>query len=216
MIGNNIIKTIELLHLNEAAKALKQKDFQIINNYIIGLDNIDSCIKYIALDNNLFYNESLEGSMFNTRELSAFIKAITTESEFIIKDINSTTWGIYTNYNNSCLTIKHDMLFSNINYMYSRLNIIKNINNYKPLVDEINISSDIEPLFSLNKDGGCYYYKYDNKYFMTLFSGLLPLNKSDKVYLTIYFNNETSFIAKYRVNKKKFNVYVLISYKNII
>ena len=66
---HSIIKTVELLHLNEAAKALKQKNFIItLNNdttIIFGIDNIDSCIKFTKLDNNLFYNLTLKNIIIN-------------------------------------------------------------------------------------------------------------------------------------------------------
>ena len=86
---NNIIGKItveELLQINEAAKALKQKSFAIFNcNVLVGLDNIDVCLKYTTM--TIVLNEKsqiLEGMQINTRELSAFIKSITFETELNI------------------------------------------------------------------------------------------------------------------------------------
>ena len=86
---NNIIGKItveDLLQINEAAKALKQKSFAIFNcNVLVGLDNIDVCLKYTTMTTVL--NEKsqiLEGMQINTRELSALIKSITIETELNI------------------------------------------------------------------------------------------------------------------------------------
>lgn len=204
-----VIKTIELLHLNEAAKALKQKDFQIVNyNFIIGLDNIDTCIKYTILDSNIFYNQALEGMIVNTRELSAFVKNITIESEFKITQFASgynTMWNINSNSG-------AQLFFRRGSSNIINFNEEKILRGKSLLVDEIYINDDIQQVFSLRKNDGCFYYKFQNKYFITLFSGILPLNKADKVYLSIYSNNSTSFIAKFRIKKKKFDVYIYITY----
>ena len=70
-----ILTTAELVYINEAAKALKQKDFMIIGNIMIGLDNIQNILTYIALDGN-FITNYIEGAIINARALSAFIKSL--------------------------------------------------------------------------------------------------------------------------------------------
>ena len=80
-----IIKTIELIHIGEAAKALKQKEFQIFNQFIIGIDD-SVTMKYVQLDSNIFRNDyRFDNFIINTRELSAFINSITLESEFLLE-----------------------------------------------------------------------------------------------------------------------------------
>ena len=48
------MKASELIYLNEAAKALKQKNFIIKNNTIVGADNAAFLI-YTTLDPSYFY-----------------------------------------------------------------------------------------------------------------------------------------------------------------
>jgi hypothetical protein len=69
-----ILTTSELVYINEAAKALKQKEFILIDNAMIGLDNIQSIVTYVLLDNNFFINH-LNGVIINQRALSAFVKS---------------------------------------------------------------------------------------------------------------------------------------------
>lgn len=207
-----IVKTSELIYLNEVSKALKQKDFQIIGNSLIGIDNIQNCIYYVEMDTNSFSNIYLNKLIINTRELSAFIKTIMLESEFILEPAEYNSFKICT--------------LNGIMYFRTRFNAIINpmlsdqriymakydINLRYQLSKEVQINDEINALFSLKKNDGCIYYNHQNKYFITLFSGLLPINKSDKVYLTIYPNTPETFIAKFRINKKKFNVYIYIAY----
>lgn len=200
------ISTTELIYLNEAAKALKQREFVIINNSIVGLDNVDSYLVFINLDTNIFYNPDLNGLVFNMRELSAFVKTISIESEFEINQAIS----------QYCIVTMVDKLIINnvslgiYNHILEKINFAlspKTIMSPKQLINE-----EIQNVFALRKDDGCIYYKHNNKYMMTLFSGILPVNKGDKVYLTILPNNITSFISKFEIVKKKFIVNIYIAY----
>lgn len=206
------IKTNELIYLNEAAKALKSKTFQILNNVIIGINNIDSYITFVELDTDVFYNLSINNLIINSRDLSAFIKTIMLESEFELEECND-RYTIHTMNGELKLISRFDIKDSyNIN-SYDRLRYAKyNIDMRTPLSNEKLINDNIQDLFNLRKDDGCIYYIHEGKYFMTLFSGILPINKSDKVYLTIYPSDNNTFIARFRVNKKRFNVFIYLAY----
>lgn len=205
-----IIKTSELIYLNDAAKALKQKDFQIINNIIIGINNINNYIIYTELDSNMIYNNSLNGLIINAKELSSFVKTITVESEFNLEPSFNNTLIIKSLTGELVFHSKYDIRID-CDPLY-RLSLIRDINCRTSLSEEAYINDKIEQFFLLHKDDGCFYYIHDNKYFITLFSGLLPVNKADKVYLSIYPSNDKSFIAKFRVNKKKFDVFIYLAY----
>lgn len=215
---HSIIKTVELLHLNEAAKALKQKNFIItLNNdttIIFGIDNIDSCIKFTKLDNNLFYNLALKDIIINTRNLSAFIKNITIESEFEIKQKSN---GIL--YISSIAGAELEFIYDkyieliSLNKAYSILNYC-DIN--LPTVAEENVTDKLINLFSLHKEDGCVYYKHNDRYYITLFYGLLPLNKADKISLSIYYKDTSkTFIAKFKVIKKHFTINIYLNYLDL-
>lgn len=51
------------------------------------------------------------------------------------------------------------------------------------------------------------------KYYMTLFKGLIRVNKPDKVMLKIYNLDSVSFISNFIVDKKKFNIYHYIRFR---
>lgn len=206
-----IIKTSELLHINEAAKALKQKEFQIFDQFIIGIDTL-ATMQYVQLDSNVFINNHrLDNIVLSTRELSAFIKTITLESEFeleyyedkgfVIKSMNSELW-----FKKSFLT--NIYCDNSINTFYKVQFMIQ----HGAVQPEMDITNDLSQLFSMKKGDGSIRYNHLGRYMITLFSGLLPLNKSDKVFLSIYPNSTHAFNALFRVKKKKFDVFICVAY----
>lgn len=206
-----IIKTGELLHINEAAKALKQKEFQIFDQFIIGIDN-SVTMQYVQLDSNVFINNHrFDNLVLSTRDLSAFIKTITLESEFeleyyedkgfVIKSMNSELW-----FKKSFLT--NIYCDNSINTFYRVQFMIQ----HGVVQPEMDITNDLSQLFSMKKGDGCIRYNHLGRYMITLFSGLLPLNKSDKVFLSIYSNSTHAFNALFRVKKKKFDVFICVAY----
>lgn len=205
------MKASELIYLNEAAKALKQKNFIIKNNTIVGADNAAFLI-YTTLDPSYFYpQEFIYNTQINSRELSAFVKDIQLMQDFKFHS-NMNGLGIY-NGSKILNFVNKQQTFDNI-AIDRNIKFVKTIqNNSNMCVEpEENVTDEFNFLFALKKDSGCSNYVYKNKYYMTLFSGILPLNKSDKIYLSIYGNNSISFNALFRVEKKKFNVIICIAY----
>lgn len=211
------IKLMELIQINEAAKALKQKRFMIILNasaVIFGIDNINSCIKSIKLDTDKFYNTLLKNTIINSRDLSNFIKSVLVQSEFEIKKKNNNSLYIISDSG-----VELEFIYDKyIEQAYNNIicSVINYCNNTNLTEIEENVTNELIDLFSIHKDDGCIYYKYKNRYYITLFYGLLPLNKSDKIFLSIYYNKfNKSFITNFKVVKKKFIVNIFINYLDI-
>lgn len=201
-ITSAIISTEELLQINEAAKALKQKSFIIYNNCLVGCDNIDICIKFVKLP--IIVSSILEGTRIITRELSAFIKNITIETEFIIETAGCDNYSIST-MNNILIIMKS---YFNMNDRFSVMNIMHN-----PISNLECINDKISKLFEMHKSDGCLYYIHQNKWYITLFPGLLPITKSDKIFLEIYESvDPKSFIASFIVQKKKYKIQIILRY----
>ena len=221
-----IIRTIDLININEAAKALKQKDFMYYNYKLYGIDNIDGYITWVDLSESSHEYINYEGFVFNARELSAFVKDISTEEEFnIVFNPDNNTCILYT-INDTQLHIRNDNMLLSI--VQNKINAINKERmsceigpGYSNFVSDMrDITNEVQDLFGLRKTDGCYYYKTivrGNNYFMTLFYGLLPLNKSDKVFLSIYEPgiNSRSFMAQFMVVKKKFKVNMILCYLKV-
>lgn len=206
----------DLVYINEAAKCLKHRRFAFINNLLIGLDNIQTYICKIVLDPNKLENVSLKGLIFDQRDLSKFIKALTTESYFYI-DENNAVNQMFTNIGAVEMLVLTDK--NMIDFALSRINqsnlIDSSIAAYNNPISG-DITKDIEEVFTMHKGDGAFYYKFQNRYYLTLFNGLLPLNKSDKVYLSILDNGmEPTFTAKYDIKKSKFVISIYIAYLKV-
>lgn len=205
-----ILNLNDIININEASKMLKQRDFILYKNSLYGLDNFNIYICRIDIDVNRLTPEAINnvGLQFNMRELSTFIKNLSIESSFEI-DTNIQENIIYTKSGAAELHIKID---NNLTKMIeNKINYANQIDSLCSIEEEI--TENIADLYSLKKDDGGYYYIHNNKYYMTLFSGLLPLNKSDKIFLSINDNGST-FISRFRV-KKKYNIFVYVSYLKI-
>lgn len=208
------VKTVDLIYLNEAAKALKQNIFQYLKdgNIIIGCDNIDSYTIFTKLDENLFYNPEMDGFIINSRELSAFIKTISLETDFELEINDNTSFIIHS------MTGTLVFHVGNINLVYPKIKNIDIISNLPIMCNEEQVNEALAEVFALRKGDGAIYYKHHGKYFMTLFSGLFNVSKTDKVFLTLFdysIINPYVFIAKFTIHKKKFAVNVFIGYRYV-
>ena len=213
LINSNRLTTSELVYLSEAAKAMKQNTVLYVENYLIGLDYPDFYCCYIHLNDHILSSYRTEGLIFNTKELSEFIKTISTEFDFkldnnihtILKTKSNGTLVIDKDFNNRYKTIT-------MNKIYQNTNILNNC----ILVPERDVTVELSDLYSLHAADGCITIKYRDKFLMTLFSGIVPLLKSDRLYVTIKddINRKNVFYANFKVKKKKFDVEVLIAYLN--
>lgn len=206
------INAVDIIYLNEAVKTLKQKNVAVYNGYVIGLDNIEQYVRYIQLDYNLISNTFFTiKAVINSVDLSIFVNSMTTESCFVYDPYNS-HGTIFKNLKGFGL-----VLYNNRNvlrYAMSKLGMCQQYDYKYKDVPMTNIDEDIVNLKSMRKMDGAFHLIH-NGHWITMFPGLLPMVKSDKVYLSIYDTSETSFVAKFTVKKKKFDVYVYLAYLKV-
>ena len=203
------LTTSELVYINEAAKALKQKEFILIDNIMIGIDNIQNIITYIQLDNNFFINH-LSGAIIKQRELSAFIKSLSIESDFEFDSINNTIRTI----SGGELTITFnrsiaELACNKFKYAMSLDGVTQVVIN-ETEIDDIMIQTQ-----SMKSGDGAIGINY-NGYYMTLFPSLIPTTKSDKLFVSILQPHLFhTFIAKFIIRKKKFNITTFVNYLKV-
>lgn len=203
------VPTSYILHLEEAAKALKAKDFQILGNRLLSLNTNDISISFVFLSADFFISE-LNGCIINTRELSAFIKTIIVECEFDVElSYDKRYWCI--NSTTSVLNIIYPATPYIIDKGFERLIYADNLLNNKLIKDKILLNDSTPELFKLHKNDGIIKYNYNN-YLITLFHGIVNPLKSDKVYISIYEYDATSYLVLFETVKKKFIIYKLLRY----
>lgn len=79
------------------------------------------------------------------------------------------------------------------------------------LTKDLSDDEDFKIVTSLKSDDGMGFYKTD-RFIMSIFYGLLKVNKGNTVDLSIYNVDEISFLSVFTVNKKKFNIVNHIKY----
>jgi hypothetical protein len=200
----------DLVYINDAAKSLKYSDFVFINNLLVGIDNINTYTSKVILDVNKLSNVSLIGLSFNQRELSKFVKSLSVESSFYI-DENQPINKIYSSVGAVELNIHIDSAMNNL--VAAKINQSLDIDNL--MINSEDVTADMEKLFSMRKGDGAFYYVSHDNHYMTLFNGLLPLNKSDKIFLSIYDAGYGTFTTRFIVKKSKFTIMVYVSYLSI-
>lgn len=201
----------DLTYINEAAKALKCRNFMWKQNKIISMDSMDY-ILYSELNTDKLLTYPTKGIVMNQRELSKIMKSITTESYFDISDellSNITT----INTINDSMMVKIDSSIDtsvdrNLNISHQMDELIGNNN--------IDITDRLGALFKLNKASGSINFQYDNEHILTLFVGILPLAKSDKILINLHdYPNSNIFCVRFTVVKKLFKVYAYLKYIKI-
>lgn len=206
------INAVDIIYLNEAVKTLKQKNVAVCNGYVIGLDNIEQYVRYIQLDYNLISNTFFTiKAIIDAAELSAFVNGLTTESCFVYDAYNE-YGNIFTNLKDCKLKLYNNR--NALKYAMSKLGMCQQYDYKYKNVPMTNIDENIVNLRSMKKTDGTFNLIHNGQW-ITMFPGLLPMVKSDKVYLSIYDTSETSFVAKFTVKKKKFDVYVYLAYLKV-
>ena len=199
----------DLMQINEAAKALKCRNFMWKQNKIISIDSMDY-ILYSELNTDKLLTYPTKGIVMNQRELSKIMKSITTESYFDISDelLSNTT---VVNTINDSMAFKIDSSIDasvdrNLNISYQMDELMIGNNN-------IDITDRLGALFKLNRASGSINFQYDNEHILTLFVGILPLAKSDKILINLHdYPNSNIFCVRFTVIKKLFKVYAYLKY----
>lgn len=186
------IELVDLITINDIAKALKQKTVIVISGIIYGLDNINSCLIHSNINSSLIGKYT--GLKFNCRDLSAFIKCVTTETSFEANIGYGNHYCISTAYADS-LDIEYDRFA--IDMVNTQLYKVNALN----FSIETNVTEQLNALFNMKKADGSFRFYYNN-YLMIIFPGIIPLLKADNIGLQIY-DYGTYFISKFIVHKKK-------------
>lgn len=201
----------DLMQINEAAKALKCRNFMWKQNKIISIDSMDY-ILFSELNTDKLLTYPTKGIVMNQRELSKIMKSITTESYFDISDelLSNTT---IVNTINDSMAFKIDSSIDasvdrNLNISHEMDELIGNNN--------IDITDRLGALFKLNRASGSINFQYDDEHILTLFVGILPLAKSDKILINLRdYPNSNIFCVRFTVVKKLFKVYAYLKYIKI-
>lgn len=205
----------DLVLIADYMRLLKQKDAMWFGHHIVGIDNM-SYIIISNLDVNRLSVIPTKGLIFNQRELSKFMKSISIESDFEIDDSGMVNMTTLTTIANETMTVKVNTAIQKaVEEQISQAVDIDRQMAINPIKPEMDVSKDLETMYKMSKSSGIYNYIYDSGHLMTLFSGIFPLAKNDKIFCTIMDINDTSFIARFRIRKKTCNILSYLMFRRI-
>lgn len=201
-----MINIINISYFNEITtgiKALKSDIVCIYGDKLIGTDNTNTNIKVYKMNLEV----PLAPVSIITKELSSEFFSNITDTE-IIFDFDQCKIYCPNNksYADNSKPILNTIITPNLVYRYNNLNL--ELGEAMSVIDigSIDNDSNFDYIKSLKAaDGAKLYCPFgDDAYGMYLYSGALPLTKSDKVDLKIY-NYGITFIGNFTVYKKKLN-----------
>lgn len=204
------IKTIDLITLNNVAKLFKFSHVYLFNNRIIESENI--CFKY-SLQFNLEFDFNNAIYTFSQRDLAGFVKLITIESEFEIKEING------------CLMLRNELCNAEFVFIKAGYNDTIDIINKFAKYTQCFINPYIDKTMELGEklnamragDGKAkFLVEYLGKqYLMFLFSGLFDIAKKDKLSMSL-LDYGTFFTCDFVIIKKGQEIHNIINFSSQI
>lgn len=202
---------LELLKLSKAMKSYYVYYNPLINK-LIGTDEHMTYIKVIDTT-GIAYPIALFFKNSDMQKIAPLIK----EYDYEIIDNNNVL--VYSDGLNMHSISIMNYNFAQVEGMYFRTmqNISSGINQNTMTVDNLRGDALFENVLSLKSKQGIGFFNINRMYNMSIFSNLLPVNKSDGVSLKIYDNlNSRTFLANFTVRKpKNVNIDIFINYLKI-
>lgn len=198
----NIINIAILQDLLKVAKELKSEYVYINGNNIYGVDISFIYLKYMEFENK--YNMNI---CFSVSKMTKFLKEVCLNE---IKLVNPNL--LYSSFDNT-LEINNISLINKIESMIININ---NLKMSKTTVQEQKVRGNVQFEYALESKSadGTGIFTHD-KYVMTIFKNLIPLKKTDEVFLTIYDIDSRMFLSNFTVQRRKMKIEVYIMYLHL-
>lgn len=198
----NIINIAILQDLLKVAKELKSEYVYINGNNIYGVDISFIYLKYMEFENK--YNMNI---CFSVSKMTKFLKEVCLNE---IKLVNPNL--LYSSFDNT-LEINNISLINKIESMIININ---NLKMSKTTVQEQKVRGNVQFEYALESKSadGTGIFTHD-KYVMTIFKNLIPLKKTDEVFLTIYDIDSRMFLTNFTVQRRKMKIEVYIMYLHL-
>lgn len=199
-----ISKDIELLETIFAlVKRVKKPIVKIFpDGRIIGTDEQFASLNITSIELNE-YGLFPCSFIIDTKEISAFMKEVSKDYEYY-KPVFDYPFRFITTCKKDILEIKNNIeLNYKIDELYNK--VISQELTKTPILIKENFQSEIPEMFSLKTSDGARFYNVDERFLMTSFNAIHPVNKSDKVTLIIRDSDLYSYIAEFVIFKKKEN-----------
>ena len=187
--------TLQFREIIEIAKLLKSDIIYIIGNTIYGTDSNFTYLKQMTFENTVGINICYEQKLMND-----FIKLCTNTITLENNSLMSNIEVLYINNEN------HIRNIVNLNNKINQI-VLNNYNNLN--VDNARDNQEFENAISLKTAQGIGLYRVSEEYILSIFKGLLPINKKDKTSLSIYDVDYNRFLTRFVISKPKNKVIIV-------
>lgn len=189
------MNTEQFFKMVDLGKQMKKDIMRINANVIMGTDSTFNSLSVICTD--MAFCDYSESFIYGKNELTAFLKK-SNNPEF--------KYNVLENENEEIFPLYNTFIDSEIRSMYKNcLEVEKNAILYQDL--DIRNDIEFEKCIQLKSADGIKMYKIQNtfglKFIISIFNGMLPVNKGDKVSLNIYDMGAYFYLCKFTVYKKK-------------
>lgn len=206
-----LIHLSDLTAVNDAAKAIKSRYILWYNNLVIGIDQ-DNKFILTHLDPSQVSSFPQIPIQMESRELSAFLKSVIL-SEFEIPDVHCRHRVAIDSGTATMLSIGLDPMYGEM-----LTSILNGVNYYESrgYYEEEDVTETFSELYGLKKDTGSSLFTYKD-HPMYLFSGIAPLNKGDRLFISLIDLSPNTFNVRFRIEKKsKHVVFIYLNFLNIM
>lgn len=193
------VSYLDLYYINESIKSMKQRNIAWIGLSLIGVDSYQFIV-YKQLDSSQLSACPNRALVINQKELAAFLKVIPTGTVFNL-DVDNLAGIATMSYFDAKLNIQYGTSIDRS--VAAHMSKKQELSNLSDMYQCIDVTDRLQRMFKLTMTAGTIQFHYDDNHFLTLFAGILPLLKGDKIFITIMDCSDNTFYTKFRVDKKK-------------
>jgi len=210
-MSNYNITSGDLIYVNDIAKILKHKNFIWYRTILLGM-NDSNYAAVCAMDPSILSIVPDRALLINKQNLSKFVGSISIEESFSIPDIDRISF-IHNLY-----TISEELPIQISNYMdgstLDRIQRIADITNLMQNLYEEDITDTINQAILESKSTRVISLQVSG-HNMQIPTSIIPVNKADKIYITIYDGLNRTFTSRFRITKKITDLMIYISFLNM-
>lgn len=202
---------IDCVRLYDIMKATKCDRFHIYKNMIIGTENVTTSLCQIICDTKIDGYITDDGRAVDSYEIDKeVLKLISEKSQ---ENLNN------DKFNPEAYIAKYAIRgyrLTELEILYANMaNDLQNRFVPDCRIDDLKSNAEFMSIMALKSGDGQSLFRANDRYILTIFTGLVPINKSDKASLELYDIDGYSFIAKFIINKGKFTINKYVRYFHI-
>lgn len=198
----------DCIRLYDIMKAMKCETYHIFKNMVIGTDNYNTTLSQVFCDTKIDGYITDDNKFVDSYEITLSVMKLIAEKCGQFKD--------RTDFNPENYIFKYSIRSYGISELMVRYINIASIleNKFVPdfKIDDLKSNEEFNQILAKKSSDGMSLFRASKKYMLTLYTGLLPINKSDKAGLEIYNVDNATFISKFIINKGKFIIFKYVNY----